>query len=144
MKCQKLTPVLMVNNVNDSIAFYTDVLGFELTLAVLEEGRDMITARNDTRPKVFAMLNKDEVEIMFETPGSFMESFADCKPGVSGGTVAADTMMLYLDVDDVSQWAKSLEGKANIIKPLHDTHYGRREVSIRDCNNTIITFSQSL
>jgi len=144
MKYQKLTPILMVNNVNESVAFYTEVLGFELTLAVLEKGRDIITDRNDTRPKLFAMLKKDDVGIMFETQESFTETFPDCKPNLSGNTVALDTMVLYLEMDDVSQWANTLEGKANVIKPLHDTYYGKREISIRDCNNYIITFAQSI
>jgi lactoylglutathione lyase len=144
MKYQKLTPVLMVNNVNETVAYYCERLGFELTLAVLQEGNDIITDPKDTRPKLFAMLKKDDVEIMFETQSGFMETFPDCKPNLNDNGVVLDTMGLYLEVDEVSQMTKNLEGKVNIIKPLHDTYYGKREVSIRDCNGYIITFAQNI
>ena len=144
MKYKNLTPVLMVNNVSKTVAYYTDMLGFELTLAVLQEGKDIVTDKNDTRPKLFAKLKRDDVEIMFEAQSSFMETFPDCKPNLSGDSIVLDTMVLYLEVDDVSQWAENLEGKVNIIKPLNDTYYRKREISIRDCNGYIITFAQNI
>lgn len=144
MQYQKLTPVLIVNDVNKNVAFYTQVLDFVLTLAVLQEGSDITTDRNDARPKSFAMLKKENVEIMFETSNSFLEEFPDGKPNLSGSTGVCDTMNLYIEVDNVSQVAEDLKSKANVVKPVHDTFYGKREISIRDCNDFIVTFAQSI
>jgi uncharacterized glyoxalase superfamily protein PhnB len=51
---------------------------------------------------------------------------------------------LYLTVDDVEAAFRRVEGKAEIVEPLHDTFYGMREFIIRDCNRFWITFGQPL
>jgi uncharacterized glyoxalase superfamily protein PhnB len=35
-----------------------------------------------------------------------------------------------------------IDGKADIVEDLHDTFYGTREFTVRDCNGFWITFGQ--
>ena len=51
---KKLTPNLMVEDVNETVTFYQDVLGFALLASVPEEGQFN-----------WAMMQHDAVEIMF-------------------------------------------------------------------------------
>lgn len=139
MKYKNLTPVLMVKNINETVAYYCDVLDFQFVLAVLQEGKEVITTKDDPRLKIFAMLKRDEIEIMFQSESGFKEDFPDYQPKITG-----DTLGLYIDVDDFSHMVEKLEGKTNIIKPPRTTFYGKREISIRDCNNYIITFAQDV
>ena len=61
-KLNKLTPNLMVEDVNQTIQFYRDVLAFEVLATVPEEGTF-----------AWAMLKRDNVEIMFQQRVSLTE-----------------------------------------------------------------------
>lgn len=63
---KKLTPNLMVENVNKTVEFYKDILGFETVMTVPEEG-------------VFnwAMMKNGNVEIMFQTKENLVKEIPD-------------------------------------------------------------------
>ncbi len=60
---KKLTPNLIVSSVEQSLAFYCDVLGFARTGTVPEQS-----------PYVFAMVQSGPVEIFFNAPGPLRRS----------------------------------------------------------------------
>lgn len=60
---KKLTPNLMVENVAKTIDFYRDILGFEVLTTV--EGD------NET---AFAIMQRDNVELMFQSRNSLSEN----------------------------------------------------------------------
>jgi uncharacterized glyoxalase superfamily protein PhnB len=49
---------------------------------------------------------------------------------------------LYIEVDGVEDLRRQVEGKARIVKDLHDTFYGTREFYFVDCNGYILSFSE--
>ena len=56
---EKLTPNLMVENVNDTVDYYKDTLGFELAMSQPEEG-----------PLDWAMVQSGDVALMFQSRSS--------------------------------------------------------------------------
>ncbi len=50
---------------------------------------------------------------------------------------------LYIQVDDLEARVPSLRRLAHVVEDLHLTHYGMREVIIKDPNGFWITFAQS-
>ena len=51
---------------------------------------------------------------------------------------------LYITTDDVDGLYQRLEKQAEVVEGPHDTFYGMREFTIRDCNRFWITFGQPM
>ena len=62
MELKSLTPNLMVQNVNDTVHYYQENLGFTLLETVPKEG-----------PLDWAMLKRNEVVIMFQSKRSMVK-----------------------------------------------------------------------
>src|SRR5947207_1194232 len=73
---KKMTPNLMVEDVNKTIAFYKDVLSFELLATVPETGQ-----------LNWAMMRRDKVEIMFQVRASITEEFPVLKDRAIGSSL---------------------------------------------------------
>lgn len=123
---KSLAPNLMVENVPETIAFYSDLLGFETAMSFPEEG-----------DPVWAMLKSGEVTIMLQG----QQSLQDDIPGFTDMPIGASAT-LFIETDDVETLYTSIKDKADIVKDIETTFYGMREVSIRDCNGYILTFAQ--
>jgi len=50
----------------------------------------------------------------------------------------------FIGADDVDRLHAQLRERVEIVKAPHDTHYGMRELIIRDLNRFWITFGQPL
>ncbi len=127
-KLVSITPNLMVENVDDTIAYYEDVLGFTLLRTVPDKGE-----------LDWAMMKRNDVLIMFQTKRSLATEIPilqSRKPG-SGTT-------LYIKVKGVQKCYESLEEKAEIVAPLEHTFYGTREFSLMDLNGYVITFAEEI
>jgi|GraSoiStandDraft_36_1057302.scaffolds.fasta_scaffold865606_1 uncharacterized glyoxalase superfamily protein PhnB len=124
---KKLTPNLMVEDVNRTVAFYQEVLGFELLTSVPEEGQ-----------LAWAMLKRAGVELMFQTRASLTEEL----PGLRGKDIGG-TFTLYIDVEDIQGLYAAIRDKVTVVVDMHTTFYGAREITIEDCNGYILTFAES-
>jgi len=123
----KLTPVLMVNDVKESIAFYSNVFGFKTTIIV----------PNEETP-VFAAIEKDGVEIMLQERSSMEEEYQLFKGKEIGGTFT-----LYLDLGEVKPlYDICKEKRVKFATDLHKTFYGADEFAILDNNNYILVITK--
>ncbi|WP_346353093.1 VOC family protein [Azotosporobacter soli] len=123
---ESLTPNLMVANVNETVAFYRDTLGFTLLMSVPETGTFN-----------WAMVQCGKVELMFQERKNLIAEYPMLKEQQSGGALT-----LYIKVNDVESWYERLNGKVKIVAELHKTFYGTNEFSIQDCNGFILTISK--
>ena len=128
MKLNSLTPNLMVKSVNDTLDFYTDILGFELLQTVPDNGTFD-----------WGFVQKDSVLIMFQKDHSIREEYPELNDYKQGGALT-----LYIKVDDLPKWYAHIKDKTKVIKPLHKTFYGANEFAIQDLNGFILTFSDIL
>ena len=117
MKLERVSPVMAVTNIEETLAFYRDLLGFECI----------------SRTEGWAALRKDDVEIMFTLPNTH-EPFEKC----------VFTGSIYFNTSDVdAQWS-ALKDKARIVYPIENFYYGMREFAIRDNNGYILQFGQEI
>ena len=127
MALQSLTPNLMVNDVEETIEYYTDVLGFTLLMTVPETGK-----------LDWAMVKRNEVVMMFQSTKSLKKGIprlAGEKPG--GG------LTFYIKVDRITEIHEELfNNEAEIISDLDSTFYDTIEFSVADINGYILTFSE--
>lgn len=124
---KKLTPNLMVEDVQQTIAFYQDVLGFSI-LTTVENGDEI----------GFAIVKRDEVELMFQSRSSLSENV----PALTGSSIGA-SQTFYIEVSDIDQVYAQLKGKVSIVVDLHTTFYGTKEFYFRDINGYILSFSEA-
>lgn len=133
---KKLTTNMMVENVNDTVDFYGDVLGFEFVMGVPLNTQEIVTARQKERTLGFAMVKCGTVEIMFQAKNSMTEEI----PGFHDMDVGA-SLTFYIDVENITALYKKLSGKVTIIRDMQTTFYGKQEFYIRDCNGYVLTFA---
>jgi lactoylglutathione lyase len=124
---KKLTPNIMVEDVNLTIDFYQKFLGFELLVSVPEEGQF-----------AWAMLKRDAVEMMFQSRTSLGEEIPALQHKEIGGSLT-----LYIEVEDVKELYERLRGSVTIVQGMHTTFYGAQEFAIQDCNGFILAFSET-
>ena len=125
---KKLTPNLMVEDVNETVTFYQDVLGFALLASVPEEGQFN-----------WAMMQHDAVEIMFQSRASLTEDVPLFKDKAIGGSLT-----LYIDVEDIKGLYGQVQNRVAILHEMSTTFYGTREFTIQDCNGYGLTFAQAV
>lgn len=116
-KFTAVRPILWTENLDETINFYTLILGFTL------EGR------NDDWN--WASLRKDEVQIMLSQPNEH-EKYE--KIGFSGS--------FYFNVDQVDELWEDLKTKAKICYEIETFEWEMREFGIYDNNGYILQFGQ--
>ncbi len=137
MRMNKLTPNMMVNDVRESVDFYTNILGFTLDMVVPENSRTVEDEMEDGMNYAYAMVSRDEVYIMLMKKDAFEEDL----PMLKGSTIGA-SVSFYCDVDDIQEMYNSLKDKVDIAIDLHTTWYGMREFYIKDPNGYILGFAE--
>lgn len=116
---QSLRPLLRTKDLQGTIRFYTDVLGFTVEGFSVEDG--------------WGSLRKDAVELMVASPNAH-EPFDEAK----------FTGSFYFNVSDATSVWESVKDRAKICYPLEDFFYGMREFAIYDNNGYVLQFGQAL
>ena len=120
----KITAVLIVEEVEKSLAFWVDRMGFEKTAEVPEGDRIG-----------FALLTSGGAELMIQSIASVRKDEPKFVPqGPANGVT------LFIEVDDFEDTLKRLEGYA-IEMPERTTFYGMREAGVRDPAGNIVIFA---
>jgi uncharacterized glyoxalase superfamily protein PhnB len=124
----KLTPNLLVANVERSLAFYIDTLGFSRGLTVPDES-----------PLVFASVTSGPVEIFFNDAVTAAKEY----PAFAGKPIGA-TGTLFIEMQGVDALHDRLKPSVKIVMPLVTQFYGLREFAIEDPDGYVITFAERL
>ena len=115
------TPMLNVRDLDETIAFYRDILGFEV------QG----TWGHDPSKPTWCSLRKECAQIMAT---SFWGGHDAEEPKLTGS--------LYFYPDDVDALAKELDGKVALEWGPETFAYGMREIAVRDNNGYLLIFGQ--
>jgi len=125
---KSLTPVLIVDEVEPCARFWTEKIGFEQTNQV--PGPD--------GKLVFAILQKDGIELMYQTRASVAEDSPDQKGELTGHSTALFfTVPSMADLDALEAATKD----APSVKPRHQTFYGSTEFYIREPGGNAVGFA---
>ncbi len=141
MTCKELTPVLMVEDVNNAIDFYLNVLGFDFVIGVPEKTQEVVPTWSNDRVLDFAIMKCGNAEIMFQSRRSMAEpeELPEFKDKEIGGSFC-----LYIEVDNVQDIYDKVKGKIPLHKDLKTQFYGMREFHVKDCNGYILGFAERL
>jgi Uncharacterized protein conserved in bacteria len=121
-----LTTNLMVENVEKSLDFYRDILGFEVEASV----------PNEKGVLIFAILLKDGTSVMLQEKNSLVSEYS-----VLRTDKIKPTITLYFVVDDVEKYYGEMKNKCSVYVELHTTDYGAREFAILDPDGYPLTFA---
>jgi len=121
---KKLTPMLAVDRVEPSLAFWTKELGFRNAGEVGEKGA-----------LDFAMLQRDGIEIMLLSHASIEKDASKHNSAAPKGV-----SLLFIEVDDVDQAIAHIKD-VEIITPKHDEFYGMTELTIKEPGGHLVTFA---
>lgn len=116
-KFKSLRPILWTENIEETISFYTKILGFE----VGEQNEDW----------QWASLFKEDVEIMVSKPNEH-ENYG--KIGFSGS--------FYFNIENVEELWENLKSKCKICYPLASFEWEMKEFAIYDNNGYILQFGE--
>jgi uncharacterized glyoxalase superfamily protein PhnB len=123
---KKLTPNLLVANVERSLAFYIDTLGFARGMTVPEAS-----------PFVFAAVTSGDVEIFFNDAATAVKEY----PAFAGKPIGA-TGTMFIELEGVDALHDRVKSRATIAMPLENKFYGMREFAIVDPDGYVITFAE--
>jgi uncharacterized glyoxalase superfamily protein PhnB len=124
----KLTPNLVVANVERSLAFYVDTLGFSRGMTV-----------PDASPFVFAAVTSGPVEIFFNDAAAATKEY----PAFAGKAIGA-TGTLFIEMQGVDALHDRLKSTVKIVMPIVTQFYGMREFAIEDPDGYVITFAERI
>lgn len=116
---ERSIPELWVQNVDDAVRYYTDVLGFELIGRLAEDA-------GDAKPATWAMVRQGEAYFQFAP---------------TKDPRATDGVIFYLEVKDVDATAEKLRSRgARIVAAPADQWYGWREMQVEDAAGYRLAF----
>lgn len=132
-----LTPNMMTENVNESITFYRDRLGFDFLAGVAYGSETPVNELNDEVTFQWAMLGRGGAMLMFQSRDSLSAEYAPLNE-----VPLAASVTFYMEVENLDSLLAGLGDGVETVLPEHLTFYGMREVWIRDCNGYLVTLAQ--
>ena len=128
MQVKKLTPNLIVRNVEASLKFYSKILGLEKAFSV-----------PDQSPYVFAAAVNGAVEVFFNDQKTVGHEYS-----ALAKTIGA-SLTLYIEVDDLQAVLARVQiADAKITMPVIDQFYGMKEFAFEDGDGYTITIAQKI
>jgi len=126
----------MVTDVNRTVEYYHEILGFDFIIGVLAGSQEIITKYDTEKSLAFALVQQNGVQFMFQSQQSFIKEM----PLVRDKTIGA-TATFYIEVSNAKQLYQQLQNRTNIVSQLHDTFYGKEEFCLQDCNGYMLCFA---
>ncbi|HUR30251.1 MAG TPA: VOC family protein [Saprospiraceae bacterium] len=128
MKLYKLSPILWTKDLQGTISFYENVLGF----------------KGQSHFPNFVSLLRQDVEIMFIVPQDEPQDCKDPKDKEAFFPKAMLTGSLFITIDEVDKFWKLVKNNATIKSTLADREYLMRDFSIFDNNGYELVFGQDI
>lgn len=125
---QSVTPNLIVRDIDASMRFYRDVLGFTVTTTV-----------PDQAPFVFVWLERDGVPVFLNDAATVEEDLPGAGSRPPGGTAT-----LFFSLTDVDAYHARIAPHARVVMPLKTQFYGMREFAVEDPDGHLITFAEKV
>jgi uncharacterized glyoxalase superfamily protein PhnB len=129
----KITPLITVEAIEPCLPFWTDLLGFEVTVTV-PHGDHL----------GFAILQKGDVELMYQTHASIEADLGTSgAPQGLGRELGGSTSTLFIEVGSIDDIVAAI-GETEVVVPRRQTFYGMDEVFVRPPCGTLVGFAAKL
>lgn len=125
MTIKRITPVLLVEDVESCARFWVERLGFSKTVEVPEGGK-----------LGFVILQKDGTEVMYQSYASIEK---DAPHAVS--SARRGPTFLYVEVDNLDDAMAAMKG-VEVVMPERLAFYGAREIGVKDPAGHFVTLAQ--
>jgi uncharacterized glyoxalase superfamily protein PhnB len=125
MKLKRITAVLYVDKIEPCVDFWTSRFGFEKT-AEVPDGDHL----------AFVILQKDDLEIMYQSFGSAAKDAPAIAKDIEGGRT-----FLYMEVERLDPFIAAAKN-ANVVLPLRTTFYGAKEIGLKDPAGHVVVFAE--
>jgi hypothetical protein len=121
----KITAVLIVEEIEKSLGFWVDRMGFQKTVDVPEGNR-----------LGFVILARDRAELMMQT----LSSVRNDEPRFAPDRLETKGCGLFIEVPDFADVKRRLDGYP-IVMPERVTFYGMREIGVAEPNGHTVIFA---
>ena len=128
MNVKRITPVLLVKQIEPLIPFWVDRLGFEKTVEV-----------PDGHQLGFVIFQKGAVEVMYQTYASVEKD----APASMSAEARKGPTYLYLEVDALDSVLAAMK-EVKLVMEVRTAFYGMREFAVQDPGGHFVTFAQAL
>jgi uncharacterized glyoxalase superfamily protein PhnB len=139
MKVNTLTPNLAVADIRQTVQFYRENLGFALVMAVPETQDGIHQQLSDDKAYVYALLKKDNAELMFQRIDTFSEDIVLAGKGNIGASVS-----FYMQGKGIDAFYEELKNRNIEISEIKLTWYGIKEFYIKDNNGYVLGFAEEM
>jgi len=126
MNVTRITPVLLVDEIEPQLHFWMNRLGFAKTIEVPHGDK-----------LAFVAFQKGGVEVMYQTYASVEQD----APPAMGAQARKGPTYLYLQVDDLDAVLKAMHEMPHVM-PERTAFYGMREFAVQDPAGHFVTFAQ--
>lgn len=123
---KQLTPVLIVEEIEPCLRFWTGGLGLAQAHQVPGPNGKLM----------FASVEQGSVEVMYQTRASVLEDDPAMAAELGGHSI-----VLFIQVDDLDAVEQAVAG-APVVKPRHKTFYGSEEIYVREPGGHMVGFAQ--
>jgi uncharacterized glyoxalase superfamily protein PhnB len=125
MNVKRITPVLLVKEIEPLLPFWIERLGFEKSIEVPDGNR-----------LGFVAFQKGSAEVMYQTYAS-----VDKDAPKEMAAAAKGPTYLYMEVADLNAVLAKMKG-VKVVMPERTAFYGMREFAVQDPAGHFITFAQ--
>ena len=122
---RKLSPVIVVDEIEPCLHFWIERLGFTKTVEVPEGDK-----------LGFVILAKDGVEIMYQSRASVANDIP-----ILAKRFADPSTAFFIEVADVTSIAERMQGVETVV-PRRKTFYGMDEIGVREPGGHVVVFAQ--
>ena len=127
MNVKRITPVLLVSEIEPLLPFWIDRLGFKKTIEV-----------PDGNKLGFVAFEKGDTQVMYQTYASVEK---DAPPDMA--QARKGPTYLYVEVDNLDAVLASMKDVKKVM-PERTAFYGMREFAVQDPGGHFITFAQAV
>ena len=106
MKITKLTPNFEVTDVKKSVAYYEKNFGFKLIMTVPATQDGIEQSFTEGKEYVYAMMQKDNVEIFFQRTDTFKEDVV-----FATGLPIGASVSFYMDIEGIDEFHQQMKAK---------------------------------
>ena len=128
MNVKRITPVLLVKEIEPLIPFWVEALGFTRAVEV-----------PDGNKIGFIIFQKGSVEVMYQTYASVEK---DAPPSM-GAEARKGPTYLYMEVDNLDAVLAAMK-QARLVMPVRTAFYGMKEFAVQDPGGHFVTFAQAV
>ncbi len=128
MNVKRITPVLLVSEIEPLVPFWVERLGFTKTIEV-----------PDGNKLGFVAFQKGPAEVMYQTYASVEK---DAPPTIAAQARKGPTY-LYIEVDNLDAVLAGMKDVKKVM-PERTAFYGMKEFAVQDPGGHFITFAQSV